>query len=205
MKVSKGDAMNNLEVVESLIKKNNGLILTKEFLEAGISKKTLSEYLQKGYLERVAHGVYLSREAFEDEMYVLQLRSSKAVFSHDTALFYHDLSDRDSLEWVITLPSGYNATRFKEDGVKVYYVKSELLELGLVEFRTVHNRPVRMYNKERTICDMIRNRSSMDINILNEGIKRYIGSKDKNISLLMRYAKFLKVDNIVRQYLEVLM
>ena len=205
MKVSKGDVMNNLEVLERLINKNNGLIVTKEFLDAGISKKTLKTYLQKGYLERVAQGVYLSRDALEDEMYVLQLRSRKAVFSHDTALFYHDLSDRDPLEWVITLPSGYNATGFKEDGVRVYFVKSELLELGLVEFRTVHNRPVRMYNNERTICDMIRNRSSMDINILNEGIKRYIGSKEKNISLLMLYAKLLKVDTIVRQYLEVLM
>jgi len=197
--------MNNLEVLENLMNKNNGLMLTKEFLDAGISKKMLSSFLQKGYLERVAHGVYLSRDAFEDEMYVLQLRSSKAIFSHDTALFYHDLSDRDPLELVITLPSGYNATRFKEDGIRVYFVKNELLELGLVELRTVHNRPVRMYNKERTICDMMRNRSRMDINIINEGVRRYIGSKDKNISLLMKYAKLLKVDNIVRQYLEVLM
>lgn len=205
MKVSEGDFMNNLEVLERLIKKNNGLMLTKEFLEAGISKKTLSTYLQKGYLERVAHGVYLSRDAFEDEMYVLQLRSRKAIFSHDTALFYHDLSDRDPLELTITLPSGYNATRFKEDGIKVYFVKNELFELGLVELRTIHNRVVRMYNKERTICDMMRNRSTMDINVINEGVKRYIGNKDKNISLLVKYAKLLKVDNIVRQYLEVLM
>ena len=138
MKVAKGEYMNNLDVLENLIKKNNGLVLTKEFLEAGISKKALSNYLLKGYIERIAHGVYLSKDAFEDEMYVLQARSGRAIFSHDTAMFFHDLSDRDPLRWTITLPSGYNATRFKEEGIKVYFVKEDLLELGLVEAKTIH-------------------------------------------------------------------
>lgn len=197
--------MNNLKILEKLINKNNGLILTKEFLEAGISKNILNTYLQKGFIQRVAHGVYLSRDAFEDEMYVLQLRSSKAIYSHDTALFYNDLSDRDPLKLVVTLPSGYNATSFKQEGISVYFIKEELLTLGMMESRTIYNRPIRMYNKERTICDVIRNRNSMDISILNEGIKRYIGNRDKNISLLMEYARLLKVASKVRQYLEVLM
>lgn len=197
--------MNYHELMDSIIKKNSGLILTKDVVEAGISKTLLSKYVANGDLERVAHGVYLSGDAFEDDMYVLQARSNKAIFSHETALYIHDLTDRDPLEWVVTLPSGYNATRLKEDGIKVYFIKRSLHTLGVEEAKTIHGRSIRIYNKERTICDMIRNRSSMDIAILNEGMKRYIQSRQRNIPLLVDYANQLQIESILRKYLEVLL
>jgi predicted transcriptional regulator of viral defense system len=149
--------------------------------------------------------VYLSRDAFDDDMYVLQTRSNKAIFSHDTALYLHDLTDRDPLELVVTLPSGYNATRLKKDGIKVYFIKRSLHTLGVEEAKTIQGRSIRIYNKERTICDMIRNRSSMDIAIINEGVKRYIQSRQRNIPLLMEYANQLQIESILRQYLEALL
>lgn len=197
--------MNYHELLDSIIKKNSGLILTKDVVEAGISKTLLSKYVANGYLERVAHGVYLSRDAFEDDMYVLQARSNKAIFSHETALYIHDLTDRDPLKWGVTLPPGYNATRLKEDGIKVYFIKRSLHTLGVEEAKTIHGRSIRIYNKERTICDMIRNRSSMDIAIFNVGIKRYIQSRQRNMPLFVDYANQLQIESVLRQYLEVLL
>lgn len=181
------------------------MLLTKDIIEAGISKQLLTTYVRQGYIERVGHGVYLSNDALEDEMYALQVRSSLAVFSHETALFHHDLSDRDPLNYTITIPTGYNASKFKESGVEVYYVKRELLELGLIVGRTVFGREVRTYDKERTICDVIRSRNNMDISIVNDSIKRYLGLNDKDISNLLRYAKAFKIDRALRTYLEVLL
>lgn len=197
--------MNYTEQLERLLKLNNGMLVTKDITEAGISKQLLGSYVKKGYIERVAHGVYLSKDAFEDEMYVLQVKSKRAVFSHETALFMHGLTDRDPLNYTITLPSGYNASRIKETGTGVFFVKKELLELGLEEGETIFGRKIRIYNKERTVCDLVRSRKSIDIAILNDGIKRYLALKDKNISILMKYAKELKVDKNLRKYLEVLL
>ena len=75
----------------------------------------------------------------------------------------------------------------------------------MVESKTAYGRPILIYNKERTICDIVRSRNNMDVAILNEGIKRYIACKDKNIPLLIRYSKEFKVENIIRKYLEVLL
>ncbi len=197
--------MNYRDILEDLFKKNNGLLLTQDIVKGGISKQLLGKYVKMGYLERVAHGVYLSKDALLDDMYVIQARSKKSVFSHESALFLHDLTDRDPLSYTITLPSGYNASQYKQDGIKVYYVKSNLLDLGIEEGKTIFGRTIRVYNKERTVCDIIRNRSNMDSSVLNESIKRYLKTDNINISLLMKYAKLFNIDKILRYYLEVLL
>lgn len=197
--------MDYRKCLESLLDQNEGVLLTKEIVEAGISKQLLSKYVKKGYIERVAHGVYLSKDAFEDEMYVLQARSEKAVFSHETALFLHSLTDRDPLQYTITLPSGYNATKFKDNGVYVYFIKKDLLDLGVEDGQTPFGRSIRVYNKERTICDIVRSRNVIDPAIVNDGIKRYLSEKEKNIPKLIQYAEKFRVEKIIRQYVEVLL
>ncbi len=196
--------MDYRKCLEALLDENEGLLMTKDIVEAGISNQLLSKYVKKGYIERVAQGVYLSRDAFEDDMYVLQVRSRKAIFSHETALYMHDLTDRDPLQYTLTLPSGYNATKFKDKGVYVHFIKSDLLNLGVSDGKTPFGRTIRVYNKERTICDIVRNRNVIDPAILNEAVRRYLSAKEKNIPKLMKYAEEFRVEKLIRQYVEVL-
>jgi predicted transcriptional regulator of viral defense system len=191
--------------LEELIDSKDGLILTKEVEEAGIPRQYLSIFVKENMLERVNQGVYLTPDTFDDEMYRIQARNTKAIFSHETALYLHDLTDRDPIEWSVTVPYGYNATHLKDEGISVYTVKKSLHQMGLAEMQTVYNRAIRAYDKERTICDIVRNRNNMDIAILNNSIKRYLSLKDKNIPLLLRYAKELSVENILRNYMEFLL
>lgn len=197
--------MNYQEKLEKLIEEKNGLILTKEVVEAGISRGFLNVLLKENKLERIAHGVYLTPDAFDDEMYRLQARNERAIFSHETALYLHDLTDRDPLEWSVTVPAGYNSSHLKDEGIKVYSIKKSIYQMGVIEMKTQFGREIKVYDKERTICDITRNRNNMDIAILNGGIKRYLESKDKNIPLLMRYAEKLDVQNILRNYVEMLL
>ena len=71
--------------------------------------------------------------------------------------------------------------------------------------KTIYGRPIKAYNKERTICDIVRNRNNMDVAILNDSIKRYLNLKDSNIPLLLRYAKGFSVENILRNHMEILL
>ena len=191
--------------LEKLIEDKDGLILTKEVVEAGVPRQYLNIFVRENKLERVAHGVYLTPDTFDDEMYRLQAKNQRAIFSHETALYLHDLTDRDPIEWSVTVPYGYNATHLREDGVKVYTVKRDLYQLGVMELDTVYGRPVKAYNKERTICDIIRNRNNMDIASLNEAVKRYLDTKDKSITQLLRYGEKLGVLNVARNYVEILL
>lgn len=204
-KVLVGVRMDYFEELEKILVKNHGLLLTKDFVKVGISKQLLGQYVKKGLIKRIAHGVYLSIDAVNDELYVLQARSKRAVYSHETALFIHDLTDSEPKNTTVTVPSGYNATKLKESGLQVYFIKEELLELGVEERKTVLGRPIKVYDKERTLCDLMRNRSSLDVSIINEGIKRYLLLEDKDSFKLMKYAKQLRVESILRNYLEILL
>lgn len=199
------DNMGYREQLESFIADNNGIVITHEVESQGIPRYYLTLLLREGKLERVSHGIYVTPDAFEDKMYMLQMKRPKVVFSHETALFLHDLTDRDPLEWSVTVPSGYNATNLRDDGIQVYTVKKSLHLMGTTDLETLFGRKVTAYNKERTICDIIRNRNNMDVAILNDALRRYLGSKDKNISLLMKYARELRVQKILRSYMEILL
>lgn len=197
--------MKHKEKLVKLIEDKNGLLLTKDAEAQGIPRKYMSIFNKEGLLERVAHGVYLSPDAFEDEMYIIQARVSKAIFSHETALYLHDLTDRDPINYSVTVPSGFNGSSLANDGVKVHKIKKELHEFGVMQLKTNFDRPIKAYNKERTICDVISNRNNMDIAILNDALKRYVRDKDKNIHQLLEYAKAFRIYKVTRKYMEMLL
>jgi hypothetical protein len=162
------------------------------------------EYVKKNNLEKAAHGIYMEADAWNDGMYLLQTRIPTAIFSHESALYLLDMAEREPMKHTITVKSGYNRTSLTAEGVQVYSIKADLLELGLTTLKSPTGHSLRAYNAERTICDIIRSRSNVEMQDYQAAIKTYMGQRKKNIPLLMRYAKDLRVDKILRQYLEVL-
>ena len=193
------------ENLQSILSQNGGTITTAQANEVGISNERLRLLLKAGELERVTFGVYISPDEFEDRMYVAQLRRPKIIYSHETALFLHDLTDRDPLEYVVTVPTGYNAARLREDGIKVYTIKRELHEDGIVRLPTMFGNEVTCYGLERTICDCLRSRNQMDIAVVTDAMKRYAKRRDKNLNTLMKMAETFKVAKPLRSYMEVLL
>lgn len=203
--VKEGVGMNYTERLYKLIECGDGIVLTKDVVEEGIPRVYISKLIKNGTLERLDRGIYITKDCFDDEMYRLQAKYNLAIFSHESALFLHDLTDRDPIQYTITLPAGYNSQNIKSFGVKVFSIKKELYDVGLIVNKTMFGRDVRCYDMERTICDIVRSRSQLDIAILTDAIKRYSKRRNKNLPLLMRYAEKFRVTNILRGYLEVLL
>jgi len=147
----------------------------------------------------------MSQDAWDDGMYVIQVRYPDAVFSHKTALYLLNLAEREPAQYAVTLKAGTNTTGLMKNGVKVYKVKTELFDEGVIDVNSPSGHTVRPYNAERTICDLIRSRRNIEIQDLQTAVKEYVHLKEKNIPLLMRYAKSFSVEKIIRQYLEVLL
>lgn len=193
--------MNYSRKLHSLLADNNGFLKTSDAVAAGISRATLGVYVRENALERVAHGLYMSPETWLDAMYVLQVRYPQAVFSHETALYLLNLANREPLSLVLTLRTGTSSARLAKQSVKVYKIKEALFEKGIIEVKTPSGNVVRTYDAERTICDLIRSRRNIDIQVLQEAVQEYMRRQDKNIPKLMRYASFFSVEKIIRQYL----
>jgi predicted transcriptional regulator of viral defense system len=197
--------MTSTEALEKLLQENNGYLKTSDAVTANVSRAVLGDFVRRHELERVAHGLYMSPDAWEDGMYVIQVRYPEAVFSHETALYLLDIANREPVPFSVTLKTGKNSAGLSKQGIKVYKVKEELFSEGIVEVCSPSDHVVRAYNTERTICDLFRSRRNIEIQDLQDAVKNYVRLKDKNIPLLMRYAKAFSVEKIVRQYLEVLL
>ena len=196
--------MSTFEKILIFMNDNKGIISTADIINLGIDNKYLSLMTEKGLIERVARGVYVLPNTLEDEFYSIGSRCKRGVFSHETSLFLHDLTDRTPLTFHITLPKGYNPTSLKDAGIEFFYVKPEYQSLGRIEVLSPQGKKIYTYDMERTICDLVRSKSRMDIQIFTDALKRYSKRKDKDLNRLMKYAKIFKIDGKIREYMEVL-
>lgn len=190
--------------MKNLIINNNGIFTIKDNKEH-ISKSALYEFIKKNGMIKIAPGVYALPEVIVDETFILSQRCPKGIISHEDALYYHDLIDREPFMHSITIYTGYNPSRLSDSGYKVYTVKKELLDVGKITVKNNFGNEIPIYDLERTICDLFRNRSNFEIEDFKTAIKTYVSKPDKDLNKLMKYAKMFKVDKIIRQYMEVMM
>ena len=183
----------------------SGILLTADAIREGFTKPSFYKFIQDNGFEQVAHGVYASPEAWADENYILSLRCPGAVFSHDEALYHYGLIDREPQKRTITVYSGYGTGRLTKNNITVYTVKRDLLEVGKTTVTTSFGHQIPMYDQERTICDLVRNRSRFEIQDYQTALKTYVARKDKDLNRLMKYAKQFHVDGIIRKYMEVML
>lgn len=197
--------MNYYEKLDELIKQHHGTVLSADLDKLEIPRTYLAIMVSEGKLVKVDRGVYVSTDSIEDEMYAMQSKYSKLIYSHETALYLHGLSDRTPFEYTATVPSGYKVVENISERFKVYYIKKECHTLGVIDGTTSFGNTIKLYNVERTICDIMRSKNRIDIQILNEAMKRFVKIKSVDYSLLMEYAKKLKVEKAIKYYLEVLL
>ena len=186
------------------IKTTNGIIETSKISEFHLSKNDFYKLIKENNYEKVGPGIYVSPDEFVDELLVLHKRCPSGVISHDEALYHYGLIDREPVTHTITVYSGYNASRLKKSGYQVYFVNKNMLEFGKEMVSDHFGNKIPMYNMERTIVDLIRNRSKFEIQDFKSALRNYAASPNKNLRRLHEYAKAFRVTKVLQRYLEVL-
>jgi hypothetical protein len=138
-------------------------------------------------------------------LYILQSKYKKGIYSLDTALFLHRLSDRTPIEYNMTFPVGYHAPSLENENIRISYVSKKWLDIGNITIETPLGHLVNAYNAERSICDLLKEKNHSDIQIIVETIKRYMNQKNRNVVLLSEYATLFRVEKKLRAFVEVLM
>ena len=192
----------NIEIIESIMKMNNGYVTSKELADLGIHRMYLNIMKEKGIIEKVGNGIYIDSSKIEDSYFVFSLELPNIVYSHMTALYFHVLSIKaPNDKYDITVPNNY--FNYKIKGHNVFYVAKDIYELGLTEIKTPMGNNVRVYDIERCICDIIRSKNRMDKEHVKYSIKEYIKRKDKDLVKLSNYAKKMGIKEEVMNYIEV--
>ena len=197
--------MDYMTELSTIAKAHGGIIETKIAAQRGISKAMLCKLCKENRIHRIVKGQYILPDDMQDELLAISNRSDRIIFSHETALYLHGISDRTPFEHTVTAPSGCIPSAAIKSECKVYYIKPELFELGKTTLRTPAGNDVPAYDLERTICDVIRSRNKLGTETFLAALKMYAASPKKNLNQLNTYAKQMRVEKVLRQYLEVLL
>ena len=184
--------------------KTKKYITTKEVENVGISRRFLGFLVAKNKIIRLSRGIYTLPNELEDDYFIIGNKSKYAIFSNLTALYFHGLCDRIPVKYDVTVKSGYKGSLQKSYNINLYYIKKENFELGLTTIETNYGNNIRVYDVERSICDIIKNKNKLDLELFNKAIRNYYYSKNKNIIRLYDYAEKLGIYEKVRNTFEVL-
>lgn len=190
-----------IDKILKIMKKNNEMITPAQLEKKGISRVYLSRIEEEGIIERIDRGIYVTKDFKYDEYYLFQFKYPKAIFSYNTALYFYEMTERTPIKMDVTVYREYNPHRFK-DLVNVYKISKELYNLGVTEKKSPQGMKVKTYNLERTVCDIIKDKDSLDIEIRNKAIKKAIKSKEFNASKMFEYAKKMNIYDKVKNYME---
>jgi len=188
----------------TLLKYGDGYLTAKTAGENGVSTSTLKRMEERGLVERAARGLYVSADIIPDLYYVAQYRCPQGIFSHETALFFHGVSDRTPIQLMMTIPSGWNTRLLLSDDFMIFYSKPKHAKLGAVETVTPYGRTVTIYDLERTLCDCLRSARKLDKDLVLTALKRYMKDPAGDKAKLLEYAGLFKIRDMVYRYMEVL-
>lgn len=180
--------MNYQEMIEKILIENSGIITSSWVRENNIPTTYLTRLTRQGKLKRVERGIYMAEDGIYDELFILQSRYPKIIFSYETALSLLNLTDRISQEISVTVNFNYKFNH-KPKGVSIHYVKKDLLNLGVICKKTNVGNEVRLYSAERTVCDFIMNKKNIDTESYINFIKAYPKYQDRNIHDLYHIAE----------------
>lgn len=186
--------------------KEKSILKAKDLKEIGLSSSQIQNMVNNDLIKRVNRGLYSLSDSLDDPYYELQLRFSKLIFSHETALSLHDLTDVTPSCYFATVPRNYNYQHIEnETMINVVRVSKDRYGVGLEKILSPYGNMIVVTDKERTLCDVLTRRNRIDARVINEAYRNYFNRVDKDINKLVRYAKIFKVDKQVRNYMEILL
>jgi len=178
----------------------------KELKEASFQTRDIARLLKQGIIHKIKAGLYRLDNYYDcdgistDLMDICQA-VSRGVICLISAMDFHDLTTFKPSDIYVAVPQGEKIPEIIYPPVRGYYFSKKIYETGITVYDTPHG-PAKIYNKEKTICDMFRYRNRLGEDLAMEGLKNYLNLKNHSIHDLMEYAKVCRVSSIIYPYLK---
>jgi len=195
----------DIAILKKIFSQHNFVMTTAELTNSKLYYADIQKMLEAGLIEKIKRGYYHWIDDFSDsEVIIINKLFPDAVFCMETALFYYRYSERNPAQWNFAIDKNVSKQRTKIDYpfIKAYRVEPALVTLGETKGK-IDFIEVRIYDRDRTICDCLKNMTKMDKEIFNKAIQSYVKDPKKNIPNLMKYAKELRIQKRVKDLIGV--
>ena len=202
-----GELLNKHEIAIDVFNKVGSIAKTADFVAVGLKNYDVVSLCNQGYIERIRNGFYKLPNAEEPkEEALISKLLPQGIVCVESALFYYGYSDFAPRECTVAVPRSFSRAikAMQEVPIKAYYVQNEFYHYGATvgDFNGVE---LKVYDRERTICDCFKYRSKLDSEIFNKAINAYVADPKKNLANLSKYAKDMGVYTKLMNVMEVLL
>ena len=185
-------------LILNLAKKNKGIITTKEVSENNIARIYITKLVKENKLFKIDRGIYSTSITSINNYYKMQNKSKHIIFSHFTSLKIQGFYKNIDKEEHISVKQGYNAKKF--NNYKVFYNNDKNYKKGMMTYK-YEGHTIKIYDIERCVCDIIKDRNRFDESNYNKFINYYFNLDNLNYKKLLEYSKILRVSKLVHHYL----
>ena len=179
----------------------------KKFITAGkvceLGRAKYYTTLQKakqGELVRVKRGVYAEEIALADVMVDVDSLIPGGILCMFSAWEHYELTTQVPQQYDIAIKRGRKVVVPQYPNFKLHNLSDNALNIG-VTTETISGYKVKIFDLEKCVCDAVKFRNKIGIDVCTEIIKNYLKRHDRNIEKLMKYAKILRVAKTLEMYL----
>lgn len=190
-----------MEPITEIIEAQGGVVNIDDLAGQAEYKRVLRA-VERGELVRLRQGVYAEPTALLNTMIDVERIVPGGVVCLYNAWAYHQLSMTVPPAFCVAIEAKRKVSIPATLPILLYYWKRENLEIG-VSTANVSGHNVKITDLERSVCDAVKYRNKIGLDICSEVIRNYLKRPSKNLSRLMEYAKQLRVANVLKNYLEI--
>lgn len=196
--------MKKKDIIYKAFRENGGILRTSELNNLGLSSRQINKLLESGQIIRIKRGFYeLSDSIFPEEVVIARLFPNSVIFL-ESALMIYDYTDRMPTAWQIAVDRDSEKMQYQIDypQINVFYMESKLLQVG-VDIIQIEGVDVKIFNRDRTICDVLRYGNKLEREVFSNAIQRYVKDPKINIRRLIEYSEVFNIKNKVQTYIGV--
>ncbi len=193
-----------MERIYNAFKESGGILKTSELNHLGLSSRQIKKLTDEGKISKVKRGFYELTDYIPKEEVLIARLFPKAVIFLESALLHYEYTDRIPPALQIAVDKYSKSTQYNIDypTIEPHYLSPKLIEVGVDTFE-VEGAKVRIYDRDRTICDVLRYEKKLEREVFSNSIQRYVTDPKKNVRKLLEYAELLNVKNKVQTYIGV--
>ena len=198
-----------MKKIISYISKNGGFATMKELKEVNFHTRDIAKLVKENIIVKIKPGMYrISDYSFFKNVNVSLITVCRAeplaVICLISAMDYYEMTDFNPSEIYYAIPHSRKSKSIIYPPVKTFYFRDRFYNPGIETIKTKYG-DLKIYNKEKTVCDMFRYRNKFGEELAMQALKNYLGQKKKSIASLIKYAEICQVKTVITPILKGLM
>ncbi|WP_352418885.1 type IV toxin-antitoxin system AbiEi family antitoxin domain-containing protein [Proteiniborus sp.] len=196
--------MNKIDKIKNHFSEYGGVLKTSELNDLGFSSRQIKKLMEEGIITKIKHGFYELTDYIPREEVIIARLFPESVIFLESSLFYYEYTDRIPSSWQIAVNKNSSKHQYNIDYplIKPYYLEPKFIEIG-IDIIEIEGVEIRIYDRDRTICDVLRYETKLEVEVFTNAIKNYIKDPKKNARNLFEYAEIFNIKNKVQTYIGV--